>query len=161
MKPPHFIKIQLKIVSSLKTSGNALTAAVFYCLIVEIGYVKFAAKMVFKISVSDVNVRHDKRKRRDNPVINKNSPEAILRQILELDPIEFLGICRIIGVNIYKEIEEAGVEENVEGAPASEKPKQEPRDFVDIWSDVCDTIDAMNRTRRRNLNKLVRAATKK
>ena len=114
-----------------------------------------------KINVSDVNVKHVKRKRRDNPVISKNSPEAILRQILELDPIEFLGICKIIGVNIYKEIDDTDVEEDVEGAPASEKPKEEPRDFVDIWSDVCDTIDAMNRTRRRNLNKLVRAATKK
>ena len=94
-------------------------------------------------------------------MINKNSPEAILRQIIELDPIEFLGICKIIGEDIYKEPEGVDVEENVEGAPASEKPKQEPRDFADVWSDVCDTIDAMNRTRRRNLNKLVRAATKK
>ena len=36
-----------------------------------------------------------------------------------------------------------------------------PREFYEIWCDVCDIIGEMNRTRRRNLGKLIYAATKK
>ena len=99
------------------------------------------------------------------------SPESLLLKILELDAVEFLGICKIIGVDVYKEMnEEAVVEEVVEEivedtaecGRAIERPKlSEPRDFYDIWIDVVETISKMNRTRRRNLGKLVYPATKK
>ena len=98
------------------------------------------------------------------------SPEKLLLKILELDAVEFLGICKIIGVAVYKEMEEDEVEENVEElveetaecGRAIEEPKlPEPRDFYDIWIDMVETISQMNRTRRRNLGKLVYPATKK
>ena len=94
------------------------------------------------------------------------SPESLLLKILELDAVEFLGICKIIGVPVYKEMEEVEVEETVEETVecgrAIEEPKlPDPRDFYDIWIDVVDTISKMNRTRRRNLGKLVYPATKK
>ena len=79
-------------------------------------------------------------------VKSKNSPERLLLEIMKLEPIEFLGICKILGVKVYDE-------ETVEGA--------KPRDFYDLWEDVCDAIDGMNRTRRRNLSRLVRTANKK
>ena len=85
----------------------------------------------------------------------KNSPENLLIEIIKLNPIEFLGVCKIIGVSVY--------EEDVEGAQANEDGDvtKAPRDFVEIWQDVCDVIGDMNRVRRRNLGKLVHAATKK
>ena len=94
------------------------------------------------------------------------SPESLLLKILELDAVEFLGICKIIGVPVYKEMEEVDVEETVEETAecgrAIEEPKlPDPRDFYDIWIDVVDTISKMNRMRRRNLGKLVYPATKK
>ena len=96
----------------------------------------------------------------------KYSPEKLLLKILELDAVEFLGICKIIGVAVYKEMEEEDVEEIVEDdaecAGAIERPKlPDPRDFYDIWIDVVDAVHAMNRTRRRNLGKLIYPATKK
>lgn len=91
--------------------------------------------------------------------IGKNSPEKILEKLVELEPVEFLGICRILDVKIFKDTD---LEESVEGARVIEKHDgKEPRDFYDIWCDVCDTINSMSRTRRRNLNRLVRAATEK
>lgn len=91
----------------------------------------------------------------------KNSPEEIIEKILKLDALEFLGICKIIGVNIYEqhngEIEEA----SEEGGQPKCDVTVKVRPFENIWCDVCDTVGSMNRTRRRNLNKLVRAATKK
>ena len=91
----------------------------------------------------------------------KYSPETLLMKILELDAVEFLGVCKIIGVSVYKE--EENVEDDSHCAQANEDTNaaQEPRDFYDIWSDVVDTINEMNRIRRRNLGKLIYPATKK
>ena len=86
--------------------------------------------------------------------MGKYSAEKLLVEILALEPVEFVGICKIIGVDIYetitKEIDKENMEANVK-----------PREFYEIWCDVCDTIDEMNRTRRKNLGKLIYAATKK
>lgn len=87
----------------------------------------------------------------------KYNPEKLLIELLSLEPIEFFGICKIIGVEIYKE------EENEEcgGAEKHTDVHMVPREFYEIWCDICDTVDDMNRTRRRNLGKLIYAATKK
>ena len=84
----------------------------------------------------------------------KNSPESLVEEILKLDAIEFLGVCKIIGVNVYEDVECVQANEDDDATP-------NPRDFYDIWEEVCDTIGAMNRTRRRNLGKLIYSATKK
>ena len=102
---------------------------------------------------------------------SKNSPEKLIEEILKLDAIEFLGICKIIGVDVYEkdncEYGKIVVEEIEEATDECAQPKAkmkleiQPRDFYDIWEEVCDTIGAMNRTRRRNLGKLIYSATKK
>lgn len=83
----------------------------------------------------------------------KYSPENLVREILKLDPIEFLGICKICGVDVYEDVECGQANEDANAT--------QPRDFADIWVDLCDTIEAMNRVRRRNLGSLIYAATKK
>lgn len=96
----------------------------------------------------------------------KNSPENLLSEIIRLDPIEFLGICKIVGVDIMKQGEPT-VEDITEadeecGRPVAHmKLEVEPREFNEIWEDLCDKLEQMNRVRRRNLGKLVYAATKK
>ena len=95
--------------------------------------------------------------------IGKNSPEKILEEIVKLDPVEFLGVCKILGVDIYNTASAEIVEETDEGAKVIDERDdlKTPREFYDIWSDICDAVASMNRTRRRNLSTLVRAATKK
>ena len=88
---------------------------------------------------------------------SKNSPENLIVKILELDPIEFLGICKICGVDVYEDVECGQANDD---ANTTQETSQ-PREFTDIWSDLCDTIEAMNRVRRRNLGRLIYAATKK
>ena len=96
----------------------------------------------------------------------KNSPENLLLEIIKLEPIEFLGICKIVGVDVMKPISTT-VEDITEadeegGRPVAHmKLNVEPREFNDIWEDLCDKLEQMNRVRRRNLGKLVYAATKK
>lgn len=92
-------------------------------------------------------------------MVNKSSAEYILMKIAELDALEFLGICKIVGVDIYET--KTNVEEIVEGGPANISVKADPRLFENIWSDVCEKVKGMNRVRRRTLSKLVRVATKK
>lgn len=82
--------------------------------------------------------------------IGKNSSEKLLEEITKLNSVQFLGVCRILGVELYRK--------NDEGAPLTEE-NIDVRDFSEIWNDLCDTIDSMNRTRRRNLGKLIYAAT--
>ena len=84
-------------------------------------------------------------------VINKNSAEKILKEIIKLNAIEVLGICKILNIQIYEE-------ENVEGAQALENGT--PRKFEDIWGELCEKVWNLNRVQRRTLGKLVRAATK-
>lgn len=83
----------------------------------------------------------------------KYSPESLIKGILKLDPIEFLGICKICGVDVYEDVECGQAKEDTNAT--------QPREFADIWVDLCDTIEAMNRVRRRNLGSLIYAATKK
>ena len=88
---------------------------------------------------------------------SKNSPENLIVKVLELDPIEFLGICKIVGVDVYEDVECGQANDDTN---ATQEASQ-PREFTDIWSDLCDTIEAMNRVKRRNLGRLIYAATKK
>lgn len=85
---------------------------------------------------------------------SKNSPENLIMKALELDPIEFLGICKICGVDVYEDVECGQANDDTNAT-------SHPREFTDIWSDLCDTIESMNRVRRRNLGRLIYAATKK
>ena len=86
----------------------------------------------------------------------KNSPENLILELVKLDPIEFLGICKILGVSIY---DDADVECDRPNGEDDVTPA--PREFELIWADVCDEIGQMNRVRRRNLGRLIYAATKK
>lgn len=70
-----------------------------------------------------------------------NLTEKIVKNLVKLEPAEFLGVCEIVGVR--------PVDENGDAI-----------EFEQIWSDVVDKIDQLNRVRKRNLDVLVRAAIK-
>lgn len=89
----------------------------------------------------------------------RDCAENLLKEIAKLDPIEFLGVCKILSIPVY---EEDTVEATAEGARASDSIMEDgtPRDFQSIWEDVCDKVWYLNRTRRRTLGKLLRAVNK-
>lgn len=74
----------------------------------------------------------------------KNSPERLLEEIVKLDSVQFLGVCKILGINVY-----------IDG------DKEKPKSFYDLWQELCDSVGALNRVRRRNLGSIIYAATKK
>ena len=71
-----------------------------------------------------------------------NLTEKIVKELIKLEPMEFLGICTVVGVR-----------------PVDED-KDEPKEFEVLWAEVVDKIDSMSRLRKRNLERLVRAAIK-
>ena len=85
----------------------------------------------------------------------KDKTEKLMREIVKLEPQEFIGVCKILGIKL---VEEGDVEENVEGGDPKVESKARP--FEDIWGDLCEKVNSLSRTQRRNLDKLVRAATK-
>lgn len=86
----------------------------------------------------------------------KDKTEKLMREIAKLEPEEFLGICKILDVKLFNT--EDSVEEDVEGGQS--KVEAKPRDFTELWDEVCEKVNALNRNQKRNLDKLVRAATK-
>ena len=75
--------------------------------------------MAFKIDVNAVKERLD-RKREVDKVKGKNSPERLLEEIIKLEPVQFIGVCKIIGVDIYETEVTTGekIDENYTTRPA-------------------------------------------
>ena len=110
---------------------------------------------------------------------NKKAPKNIVELIYminKLKPEEFIGVCKILGVEIYVEdLEDGkrGVEMENAPVPSEEESaarqvhetdepnlKKTPRKAEDMIRDVIDKLLNLNRTQRRNLKKLLKAATK-
>ena len=97
--------------------------------------------------------------------------EKLVVMISKLEPQEFLGVCKLLGVRLYDEV--APVEksdENLEGRETSELPTKEElmernsdvvmRPAEILLEEVVTELCSMNRVRRRNLERIVRSATK-
>lgn len=115
--------------------------------------------------------------------VEKWVPET-MRMLMKLTPEEFLGVCTILGVKIYEE-DLKGEEEYIDSmssqvsdeekigsdiletdvAPAEgyndKNLDKTPREGSDLIQDVIVAIMQLNRTRRRNLKKLLKTATKR
>lgn len=75
--------------------------------------------------------------------------DKLLKDIPRLDPIEFMGLARVLKVKLMEPISA----ENETG-----EIKLAPRDFTDILSDVLAAFEASNRKRRREILQLVHEA---
>ena len=99
-----------------------------------------------------------------------------MKMILKLEPQEFIGVCKILGVQIYDEIEVGSdVDDFAAGSPrdaqddSSEITEADStgrpidikvRPAEDLIVDVVNKIEQLNRTQRRNLIRLLKPATK-
>ena len=72
-------------------------------------------------------------------MIGKFKTENIVMEISKLQAEEFIGVCKILDVDL--------IDDN-----------DVPRSFIDMWAEVIVKIEKLNRTRRKNLLRLLRAA---
>ena len=70
--------------------------------------------------------------------------ERFQRQLLELEPVEFLGVTKILGVKVTAEDEE-----------------KTPLPFEEVFGSLLLKYETLSRRQRKNLHKLLNAATKK
>ncbi len=73
--------------------------------------------------------------------MNEKKLERFQRELLQLEPIEFMGIAKILGVELFRKNEEG---------------KEEPIPFEEIYAAVVSKYAALPRSQRRNLNRLLR-----
>ena len=102
--------------------------------------------------------------------------EKLARMIAKLEPTEFVGVCKILGVEL---VENIGTHvEDAAGRQCTDKDKDDVEDTADgrelvrmkvdievrsaeeLLSDVFNKLTQLNRTQRRNLMKLLKPATK-
>ena len=68
--------------------------------------------------------------------------EKFIQKVIKLDPISFIGIAKILKVQIIEKVEEDLI----------------PRDFTEVFDDVMKNFDAASRKRKREILKLVEDA---
>lgn len=74
------------------------------------------------------------------------SSMQLIEQICRMEPLEFAGLARLLGVQI--------VELNNEST--DEKNKYKPRSFTDVIAEVLDKYEKLNRVRKREIFKLIK-----
>ena len=70
----------------------------------------------------------------------------LIEQISKMEPVEFLGLARLLGVQVLEENKEA----------TEDKDKFKPRSFADVLEDVLAKYEKQNRSRKREIIKLVK-----
>lgn len=76
--------------------------------------------------------------------------ESLLEQIVKMEPLEFVGLAKLLGVRIIEE--QAGDD----SAANNDKPQFKPRSFADVLDGVMKKFTSLNRTRKREIIKLVK-----
>lgn len=74
------------------------------------------------------------------------SSMQLIEQICKMEPLEFAGLARLLGVQIVELNEES----------TDEKNKYKPRSFTDVMSEVLDKYEKLNRVRKREIFKLIK-----
>lgn len=101
--------------------------------------------------------------------------QKIVEMVGKLEPQEFLGVCKILGIRLYdvvRPVEEDAQDlteitsdcdnTKVESKEENQKRNQDVvvRPAEVLLEELIDKLVALNRTQRRNLQKLLKAATK-
>lgn len=90
--------------------------------------------------------------------------EKLARMIVKLEPAEFIGVCKILGVELYtlgeSELVSDSEEQNDMNTTVKINQKLEIKEAEELILEVFDKLNSLNRTQRRNLTKLVKSAVK-
>lgn len=78
-----------------------------------------------------------------------NSNSSLMDCIIKMEPLDFAGLARLLGVDI--------VEENPD---KESENKIVARSFTDVFADVMAKFNMLNRTKKREIIKLIKKANK-
>lgn len=77
--------------------------------------------------------------------------EKLMRLIVDMRPVEFLGLANLLGAPVMEEVN-----------PDATDPKEryKPKSFTDVFEDVLRRFDKLNRSRKREILRLVEKSNK-
>ena len=89
--------------------------------------------------------------------MDKNNRTKIFMELLVgLEAIEFVGLCKFLGVRLIEE-----KDESAPITPNNEAPqKSENRDFSDLFSDLLQKFSKLSKPRQRELIKILKKVNK-
>ena len=89
--------------------------------------------------------------------MDKNNRTKIFMELLVgLEAIEFVGLCKFLGVKLIEE-----KDESAPITPNNKTPqKSEARDFSDLFSDLLQKFSELSRPRQRELIKILKKVNK-
>jgi hypothetical protein len=90
--------------------------------------------------------------------------EKLARMMVKLEPAEFMGVCKILGVEIVEYAADSQTldnnEDNAQDVAENRDINVKVRPAEELIAEVFDKLAKLNRTQRRNLMKLLKPATK-
>lgn len=77
--------------------------------------------------------------------------EKLMRLIVDMRPVEFMGLARLLGAPVMEEVN-----------PDATDPKEryKPKSFTDVFEDVLRRFDKLNRSRKREILRLIEKSNK-
>lgn len=85
-----------------------------------------------------------------------NRTKTFMKLLVGLEAIEFVGLCKFLGVRLIEE-----KDESAPITPNDEAPKKsETRDFSDLFSDLLQKFSGLSRPRQRELIKILKKVNK-
>lgn len=85
-----------------------------------------------------------------------NRTKTFMELLVGLEAVEFVGLCKFLGVWLIKE-----KSESAQTTPDNETPqKSETRDFSDLFSDLLQKFSELSRPRQRELIKILKKVNK-
>lgn len=85
-----------------------------------------------------------------------NNSQNLLLEITKMQPVEFAGLAKLLGVNIVQKKEGVEYTSTAPESPADIKKNYEARPFADVLGDVMAKYDKLNRQRKREILRLVK-----
>ena len=85
-----------------------------------------------------------------------NRTKTFMELLVGLEAVEFVGLCKFLGVRLIEE-----KDESAPTMPNNEAPqKSEARDFSDLFSDLLQKFSKLSRPRQRELIKILKKVNK-
>ena len=78
--------------------------------------------------------------------------EQLIKMIPQLEAVEFMGLARLLKVKLVTE-----KDLNAEKL----EDKYEPREFTDVFAEMLEKFEKLNRARKREILKLIKVASSK
>ena len=85
-----------------------------------------------------------------------NRTKTFMELLVGLEAIEFVGLCKFLGVRLIEEKDESAPITHDNEAPH----KSEARDFSDLFSDLLQKFSELSRPRQRELIKILKKVNK-